>query len=252
VVREPSPGECVADCTVAQYHACGRRPSGLREARRPPLARHARGVAGTYLAGAARLEAASVTAFERLAGELEAHGAPARLVASARKSARDERRHTRAVSALAARFGGEVIMPRVRPIRARSLRAMAAENAVEGCVREAYGALVATYQAEHAEDAHVRRAMRVIAADETAHAALAYRVAHWVERRLDRAPSRSVRAAMRRAGASLLREASAPVHPDLVTKLGVPRQGVAKSMAEGLLAILQRALPIQSFMPPRA
>jgi len=54
---------------------------------------------------------------------------------------------------------------------------VALENAVEGCVRETYGALIATRQAEAASDPVVRRAMRKIAADETAHAALSWDVA---------------------------------------------------------------------------
>jgi rubrerythrin len=195
-------------------------------------------VVGDYLAGAAELEAASVTAFEFLAGELEAHGAPARLIAAARKSGQEERRHTRSMSALAKRFGGEFNAPRVRPRRPRSLRAMAVENAVEGCVREAFGALVATHQAAHAGDPRVRRAMRRIAADETSHAALAFRVAAWLHGRLDAAAARSVRTSIRNAGKTLLREAAAPVHPALTQELGLPRPEAALKMARGLLAAL--------------
>jgi hypothetical protein len=246
-VKEEPDGRCYAECLVMVHQACGRRPSGLIGARHTNKNRNTNrntntaspeSVVGGYLAGAAELEAASVTAFEFLADELQAHGAPANLIAAAHKSGRDERRHTRSISALAKRFGGEVLAPRVRPRRPRSLRAMAVENAVEGCVREAFGALVATYQAAHAGDPRVRRAMRGIAADETSHAALAFRVATWIEGHLDAAAARSVRTSMRKAGEALLREAAAPVHPALAKELGVPRPEAAIKMARGLLEAL--------------
>lgn len=251
-------GECGIVCMTEVQQNCGRRPSGLVRSRpthkNPNTTPNARrpsseSVVGAYLAGAAELEAASVTAFEILAGELEAHGAPEHLLAAAQKSGRDERRHTRSMSALAKRFGGEFIPPRVRPQRARSLRAMALENAVEGCVREAFGALVATYQAAHAGNPSVRRAMRGIAADETSHAALAFRVAGWLEGRLDARAARSVRASMRKAGQALLREASAPVHPALIRELGVPRPEAALQMARGLLETLERGVVHLDLLP---
>ena len=251
-------GGCGVVCLTEVQQNCGRRPSGLVRSRpthknpnTPPNARRPslESVVGAYLAGAAELEAASVTAFEILASELEAHGAPEHLLAAAQKSGRDEGRHTRSMSALAKRFGGEFIPPRVRPQRARSLRAMALENAVEGCVREAFGALVATYQAAHAGNPSVRRAMRGIAADETSHAALAFRVAGWLEGRLDARDARSVRASMRKAGQALLREASAPVHPALIRELGVPRPEAALQMARGLLETLERRVVHLDLLP---
>lgn len=253
-VREEPDGRCHAECLVMVHQACGRKPSGLIGARRANKNRNTNRVSpervvGGYLAGAAELEAASVTAFEFLADELQAHGAPASLIAAAQKSGRDERRHTRSMSALAKRFGGEVLAPRVRPRRPRSLRAMAVENAVEGCVREAFGALVATYQAAHAGNPSVRRAMRGIAADETSHAALAFRVAGWLDGRLDARAARSVRASMRKAGQALLREASAPVHPALIRELGVPRPEAALQMAQGLLETLERGVVHLDLLP---
>jgi hypothetical protein len=249
-VREGPSGECNAECLVMVHQACGRRPSGLVGARRINKNRSTNTdrisperVVGAYLAGAAELEAASVTAFEFLADELAAHGAPANLISAAQKSERDERRHTRSMSALAKRFRGEVLAPRVRPRRPRSLRAMAIENGVEGCVREAFGALAATYQAEHAGDPRVRRVMKKIAADETSHAALAFRVAAWIEGRLDAAAARSMRTSMRKAGEALLREVAAPIHPALAKELGVPRPEAAIKMARGLLEALELAAP---------
>jgi hypothetical protein len=134
----------------------------------------------------AHLEAASVHAFERLSRELRAHGAPSSLVRAARESARDEVRHARLAGKLAARFGGSPRGASVRGNGVRSLGRVAKENAVEGCVRETYGALVAAWQATHARDARVRRWMRTIARDELRHAALAWAIAAWANERLDR------------------------------------------------------------------
>jgi rubrerythrin len=127
-----------------------------------------------YLAKAAYLERASVTAFVRLAEELAAHGAPTRLRRAALRAARDEILHARIVARLAERAGAPSIdQPRVRAARVRSLAALAIENAVEGCVYETFGAAVGLAQAMTASDAKVRAAMRRIARDEMQHAELA-------------------------------------------------------------------------------
>src|SRR5580658_1383630 len=89
---------------------------------------------------AAYLEAASVRAFDWLEDELSAHGAPERLQARARRAARDEVRHARVIRSFAERAGARVPSLRVKAARARSLEAMAVENAVEGCVNETLGA----------------------------------------------------------------------------------------------------------------
>ena len=60
--------------------------------------------------------------------------------------------------------------PRVEALPTRALGVVAIENAVEGCVRETFGALIASWQAEHARDPGIKRLMRSIARDETRHA----------------------------------------------------------------------------------
>jgi hypothetical protein len=136
------------------------------------------------LAHLALLERESVPAFERLAAELATHGAPDALVRDAKRAANDERMHARVMTRLARRAGATV--PRWRPSRGpvRPLRALAEENAREGCVRETFGALVAAWQCVRAADPKLRAAMRVIARDETRHAALAWRVDAWARGRL--------------------------------------------------------------------
>jgi hypothetical protein len=203
----------------------GRRPAGLRDA---APARRGDAV-GAVLADTARLEAASVHAFRRLGAELTSMRAPRSLVRAAARSARDEVRHARVMSRLARRHGG--VPARVtleRPRRARSLEAFAIENAVEGCVRESFGALVAARQASHAPDRELARAMGSIASDEARHAALAWAIARWVRPRLSAGAQARLRQATRDALAALRCEVESTSH-DLAHSLGLPagRDGVA-------------------------
>jgi hypothetical protein len=135
---------------------CGRRHEGSV----PPVVR-ADGAA-EVLAHLALLERESVPAFERLAAELTAHGAPDALVRDAKRAANDERMHARVMTRLARRAGATV--PRWRPSRGgvRPLRSLAEENVREGCVRETYGALVAAWQSVRAADPTLRAAMRPV------------------------------------------------------------------------------------------
>jgi hypothetical protein len=202
----------------------GRRPEGL-----VPAARKCDDPVGAFFAECAHLEAASVLAFERLARELRAHGAPARLVRAADRSRLDEIRHAKVTTALARRYGAEPEAVVVEDRGVRTLFEIALENAVEGCVRETYGALVAMHQTKHAKDARVAAAMRRIARDETHHAALAWDIAEWIEPRLT--PDERKRMAAARAAASMTmrRQLSSPIAPDLERHAGLPNadQGLA-------------------------
>jgi hypothetical protein len=192
-------------------------------------------VVGDYFAQAARLEAASIPAFHVLAKELRAHRAPNVLVQAATRSAQDEVRHTRSTSSLARRYGAEPIRPTFGPMPTeRSLEDIATENAVEGCVRETYGALVALWQACYAQDPVVRSAMIPIAADETRHAELAWEVAAWAEPRLSRAARHRVHEARARAIAELRDEVMAPIPLPLVALAGMPSAETASVLLAGL------------------
>jgi len=194
------------------------------------------------------LEAASVPAFERLARELAAHGAPQRLQRAARRALRDEERHTRMASALADHMantagpvgGGaaRVPLPRVRRGRVRSLESIARENAVEGCVLETYAAAVAMAQSMSAAQPRVRTTMRKIGADEMRHADLAWEVARWLERRLAPEARARVVAARRGAARALVKSAGRRVHPNLVAQLGLPAAPAAKALAVDLASCL--------------
>ena len=158
------------------YVKCvGRRPAGFEEAVLESTA------ARELLVATAELEQASIDAFVRLARELAHHRAPAALVARAREAAQDERRHARAMRLLAVRFGAEggASRRRMRPRRVPRLADVLVENAVEGCVRETFGALMAHVQARRASDQAVGHTMARIAVDESRHASLAWDVHAW-------------------------------------------------------------------------
>jgi hypothetical protein len=203
--------QCNSGCAV------GRRPDGLCAESSFDTAS-----LGGYFAEIARLEAAAVTAFRVMRDELRAHGAPKRLVRGAARAARDEVRHARATGALARRFGAEPKAPVVERGALRSLEAMALENAVEGCVRETYGALIATRQAAHAQDPDVRAALRRIARDETRHASLSWQVGRWLETRLDRAAKRKVEHAKALAARELLSAIEREPRPAFADMAGLP------------------------------
>ena len=215
------------------YIGClGRRPPGMRASR-------ARGPRiGRYFAAAAHLEAASVDAFEVLRNELEAHGAPADLLVAAEEARRDEVRHARMTARLARRYGARPVKPRVRRIPVRSLEALAIENAVEGCVRETVGALMAMHQATAASDPHVRAVMASIAPDETRHAALGWAVAAWADRQLTPEARVRVRRAQEDAVMCLKVEIARAAPADLADVVGLPGPAVARRMLDALEASL--------------
>jgi hypothetical protein len=191
--------------------------------------------AGAFLAWVASLEAASVVAFERLADELTAHGAPATLVAGARASARDEVRHAAVVGALARARGATIPAADVGAPVARTLDAMARENIVEGCVYETWAAMVAWWQADHAGAPDVAAAQRRIARDETRHAALAWSVRDWCLSR-DDADGAALSAAMREAVDALAASVEAPAPAALVDELGLPPRDDAQRLFASLRA----------------
>jgi rubrerythrin len=218
VERAPEPG-----CVI------GRRPEGLAEPATP-----LRSSLGEFFSRSAALEATSVPAFFRLARELLAHGAPSRLASLSLGSAADEVRHAREVGRLARAFGGGVRSERVPVGSTRNLEAVALENAVEGCVRETYGALVAEHQARRATDARVHATYRRIAQDETRHAALSWQIARWAEARLAPASRRRVDAARSAAAAALCREVRANAPSPIDGVAGLPSPGVGAALADQL------------------
>ena len=218
----PSLLKCHPDCT-------GRRPDGLEQIQSVGYDE-----LGRYFTEVAHLESASVVAFRAIGRQLAIFGAPASLRRAARRAARDEIAHARITRKLAERFGGRYVPPQITAKPATSLETVASENATEGCVRETFGALLATYQAEKAADPQVRRTMQRIARDETRHAALAWRIANWAEDRLDSAARERVRAARTASVETLLVELDYQASDSLNSVAGVPSGAQAQKLASAL------------------
>lgn len=216
---------CMALCAV------GRRPDGF-DCGRAELAQR-----GDYFAAMSRLEAASVDAFRILRDELAAFRAPRRLVNAAGRAARDEIRHARSTRALARRTGARAERPVISRRERRSLEAVALDNAVEGCVRETFGALLATTQAAAAKDPVVRAAMQRISRDETRHAALSWQVHGFLMRRLSLAARERIVQAQREAARELVASAEAEV-PSFASVVGLPDRATTRELSERMARAL--------------
>ncbi len=126
---------------------------------------------------------------------LAAFGAPARLVRATRRAREDERRHARAMTRIAKRFGASRPRVRLRATRAPSLVELLVDDAIEGCANETLGALVLARDARRSTDARIRRTLSRIARDEARHAALAWEILRWGLPRVSRADrARALRA----------------------------------------------------------
>ena len=128
-------------------------------------------------------EHASVPAFERLALELAAHGAPRLLIERARAAAAEEIHHARTCFAFASAYLGRDVrvpdLPYTRVRHARPLQAIARESWWDGCVGEAIAAEVVRARAAETHAALERQALHGIARDEQGHARLAAEVVVW-------------------------------------------------------------------------
>ncbi|WP_394829166.1 ferritin-like domain-containing protein [Pendulispora albinea] len=239
VARDGTVAVLADEIASRHYGYCiGRRPEGL-EIAVPSDSTYS--PVGRYFAEVAHLEAASVIAFRALERELTHHGAPRSLRRRAARAARDEMRHAAMTARIAKRYGATApTTPVVASRKTRSLEAMAIENAVEGCVRETFGALVATYQAERAGDAVIAAAMRIIARDETRHAGLAWEVAAWLDEKLS--PKARARVAHARAAAicEMLEDAHLPVAAELTARAGQPPPRESARMAAELARAMYR------------
>jgi hypothetical protein len=138
----------------------------------------------------ARMEHASVASFARFAQELLRFGAPPDLLSDALIAAADEVRHAEQTFALASAYADEPLGPgalRVDDLSpAATLDTFVARLIIEGCVGETLGVAEALAQLEQELEPQLRTCLEQIAADETRHAALAWRTLRWVSERVDR------------------------------------------------------------------
>lgn len=221
----------------------GRRPTGLvaAEGTTSWLSSTA-----ACLAEIAHMEMAAVLAFDDLVAQLEALGAPPELVTRARRAKRDEVFHAKIATKLARRFGAEPRRPKVDgtkrdPFATDAAFALAIENATEGCVREAYGALVAAFQAAHAADPAIRDAFARIAREEAAHAELSFAIDEWLTHQLSPAELAAVASAKAEAWSSLALACEADVAPEVARTCGMPRPEEARQLLAALVPAFSRA-----------
>jgi hypothetical protein len=99
---------------------------------------------------------------------------------------------------------------------------------VEGCARETFGALVATWQATHVTDAETSRTLATIAEDETRHAALSWAIARWSLTRLDSGARARLERAWRAALDQVVRG------DDLAAVAGLPSREERAALASEL------------------
>lgn len=211
----------------------GRRPAGLKRFEPP----HSASALGRYFVRLAQLEAASVCAFERIAAELRAFGAPDELALAADAAARDEVRHAHQMAALARRSGADPSSPQVEARSLRSRFEFALDNAVEGCVRETFGAVLAHCQAALARDPAVAVTMARIAEDETRHAELAWQIAEWITPQLSIEERGALAAAQAAALAQLGRTADQGLNAAERRVVGWPADSAVSAARERLVAI---------------
>jgi rubrerythrin len=216
----------------------GRRPAGPTEGRDEPP-RSAR----EYFERAAADEARAVFAFGQLALDLEELEAPRGMLAEARLAAEDEARHARWTLALARRYDpGAARLPdngqgAVR--RKVTVLELALENATAGCVGELFGTWLQVFQSRAATEPFVKATAERIARDEARHAALAFRLFDWLDRRLGPGEREAVRMAML-AEAQLLARAEL-WSEELAIGLGLPDRAQRSRAGVALLESLRRA-----------
>ncbi|HBQ12555.1 MAG TPA: hypothetical protein DEF51_15885 [Myxococcales bacterium] len=210
------------------FGCIGRRPEGLQ------AATGERATLGQYFAHVARLEASAVAAFDVMIDELSRLGAPEGLLDAAREAREDEVRHAASMGEVACSYGATPLRPDIAPARERSAFEIALENAVEGCVRETFGALVGAHQALAAEDPAIAAAMRGVADDEIRHAELSWSVAAWLEPQLSPSERARIDQARRDAIVALRHQASGEPDPDLRRLAGMPSAAQAVRFVDHL------------------
>ena len=206
-------------------HPAGRRPADF-------VALASGGTVRGLIRRAMHDEAESVRAFERIARELRAHGAPGELIAGAEQAAIDERGHAARCAALI----GETAVIASDALPVRSLLELAIDNAREGCVGESYAALAAVVQAQTAGSAELRAHFAAIATDELAHAALSHAIAEWIDAELTGEQRAIVTAARTDATREIALSLDAPASPAMRT-LGLPSGDNARRLLESVARI---------------
>jgi hypothetical protein len=186
-----------------------------------------------YWLEVAQMEHASVASFARFVQELLRFGAPPDLLTDALVAAADEVRHAEQTFAIASAYADEPLGPgalRVDDLSPTTdLELFATRLIVEGCVGETLGVAEALALLELDVDPLLRPRLERIAADETRHAALAWRTLKWIAGRVD---STILERAFEQACAQAMRvgeEQTDPAHGRLGTQ--AKQQARARALA---------------------
>jgi hypothetical protein len=201
---------------VVQGHAWSEQSMGLE-----PSSSRAEAAAAAHWLAIARSEHASVAAFSRVCLELMEVGAPPHLLEGCHRAALDEVRHARLALDVARSLGDPAwdlgpLSP--VPFRVPTLREIAVDALLEGCLGEGAAAARASIAADRSHGP-VAQVLSTIAADETRHASLAWATVRWALQR-DRSLADSLREALELARAAHAVPPSADTDPALA-RLGV-------------------------------
>ncbi len=216
--------------------ACpGRAPAHLAE-----LSPSVRARLAEHWALAGLLEHASIAAFARFSLELLALGAPPELVRDATSAMADETRHANACFALASAYGAPVgpgPLPVGDCLSVPTLESVVTTVLLEGCIGETVAAAEARELVRRVSDPVVRETLEVILADETKHAALAYRFVRWALERGHASLRGVVRQTLARELEKARREAPAPETDDesRLLALGLPTASFRASLRRDVL-----------------
>jgi hypothetical protein len=130
------------------------------------------------------MEHASVAAFARFTLQLLSLGAPMELVRDAGAAQADETRHAVMAFALASSYAGMQVGPGpldlTGVLERESVEHILRTTIREGCLGETFAAVEAGEAARRATVPGVKTTLEAIAADESEHAALAWRVVQWI------------------------------------------------------------------------
>jgi hypothetical protein len=177
----------------------------------------------------ARIEHASVASFSRASLELMAVAAPPHLLEGCHLAALDEIRHARLALDMARALGVTSwdlgALPTV-PSRAVSLRQVAIDALLEGCIGEG-GAAACAHVAAGRSTGIVAEVVRTIADDETRHATLAWATLRWALER-DRSLAGPLTRALEQARAER-RERATQLQPEGRSTEGFGLLGAAQT-----------------------
>ncbi|TNE45256.1 MAG: ferritin-like domain-containing protein [Deltaproteobacteria bacterium] len=230
-------GKRGVDCSYKVTRNCGvvgRRPLDMHEFQRPDTVSTEHQLVGAFFAELAYLEEAAVTAFDYLTRELEAYNAPRELIALSQRAMKEEVEHAEMMGELARRYGASTQPVVVEPFVLRPLADIAYENAKEGCIREAYGSLMAMWQSYASEDPAVRAVMERIAYEESEHAALSYGIDAWIQPQLSADEQETCQQILAESFAGLQQEIQESPSDALVRWAGYPTPQVGLELLQQL------------------